>query len=102
MQSSNFLQIIDEGTKSLRTLHYKQLMTWLPKLKVVNRMCTIYNVEKQHRETIPKKSQWRASQKLQLIHADIGSLTTPSSSSNEKYILSFFMTTIGRIGFTFV
>jgi len=55
----------------------------------VKRVCTICNIGKQYRETIPKKSQWRALQKLQLIHYDICGPITLSSNSNKKYILSF-------------
>ncbi|KAJ8751551.1 hypothetical protein K2173_016789 [Erythroxylum novogranatense] len=38
---------------------------------------------KQHRESIPKKSQWRATEKLQLIHADICGPITPASNSDD-------------------
>lgn len=36
-----------------------------------------------------KKSQWRASEKLQIIHADLCGPVQPSSNSNKKYFLSF-------------
>ena len=38
---------------------------------------------------MPRKSQWRASQRLQLIHADICGPITPISNSNKRYILCF-------------
>ena len=44
---------------------------------------------KQHRTTIPNKSQWRASKKLQLVHADLCGLITPTSSSLKRYLLCF-------------
>ena len=102
MQSSNCLQIAAEdvtdlwhrryghlNNKSLRTLHSKQLVNGLPKLKVVEKACIVCNIGKQHREAIPKRSQWRALRKLQLIHADICGPITPSSNSNKRYILNF-------------
>lgn len=101
-QSLNCLQAIAEDTtdlwhrryghlnnKSLRTLQQKELVKGLPQLKAVNKVCTVCNIGKQHRQPIPKKIQWRASQRLQLIHADICGPITPISSSNKRYILSF-------------
>ena len=38
---------------------------------------------------MPKKSLWRASNKLQLVHADICRPIKPESNSNKRYILSF-------------
>jgi hypothetical protein len=68
IQSSNCLQVTTKYTtdlwhrryghlnnKSLRILHYKQLVKGLPKLKAMKRVCTVCDIEKQHRETIPKK-----------------------------------------------
>ena len=46
-------------------------------------------VGKQHREAIPKRSLWRASQRLQLIHADICDPITPVSNSKKRYFISF-------------
>ena len=51
--------------------------------------CTDCINRKQHRDPIPKKSTWRAAQKLELIHADICGLITPTSNSNKRYILLF-------------
>jgi transposase InsO family protein len=45
-------------------------------------------VGKQHREAVPKRSQWGASKILQLVHAVCGPIT-PSSNSDKRYILTF-------------
>lgn len=42
---------------------------------------------KQRRDSIPRKSQWRASQRLQLVHADIYGPITPVSNSRKRYTL---------------
>jgi transposase InsO family protein len=44
---------------------------------------------KHHRDSIPRKSSWRASQVLGLIHADICGPITPMSCGNKKYTLCF-------------
>jgi len=36
-----------------------------------------------------KKSSWRASNKLQLVYADISGPIKPESNGNKRYILSF-------------
>lgn len=46
-------------------------------------------VGKQHRDPIPKKSLWRASQRLQLVHADICGPITPESNSQKRYLITF-------------
>ena len=46
-------------------------------------------VGKQHRDAIPKRSLWRASQRLQLVHADICGPIKPVSNSKKRYFISF-------------
>lgn len=101
-ETPTFLQIATEDSsqlwhrrfghlsyKGLRTLQYKQMVKGLPLLKTPNKSCTKCFVGKQHRDAIPKKSQWRASQKLQLVHADICGPITPNSNSNKGYFITF-------------
>lgn len=59
------------SNKGLRTLKYRGMVKRLPTLKATTKSCTECLVGKQHREAIPKRSQWRAFKKLQLVHADI-------------------------------
>lgn len=42
-----------------------------------------------HHHPIPKKSQWRETRKLQLIHVDICGPITPPSNCQKRYILCF-------------
>jgi len=101
-ETSTFLQLATEDSsqlwhrrfghlsyKGLRTLQYKQMVKGLPLVKASNKSCTECFVGKQHRDAIPKKSQWRASHKLQLVHADICGPITPNSNSNKRYFISF-------------
>ena len=50
--------------KGLRTSQYKQMVRRLPQLKAPSKICTDCMVGKQHRDVIPKRSLWRASQRL--------------------------------------
>lgn len=75
--------------KGLNTLSGKKMVIGLPSLKSPKNICTTCLIGKQNREVIPKKSSWRASKKLQLVHADICGPITPYSNSNKRYMLSF-------------
>ena len=75
--------------KGLSTLSCKKMVNGLPHLSESSAVCTICMIGKQHREIIPRKSMWRATQKLQLIHADICGPITPESNSHKRYILTF-------------
>lgn len=46
-------------------------------------------IGKQHRDSIPHKSNWRATEKLQLVHADIYGPISPSSNNKKRYIICF-------------
>jgi transposase InsO family protein len=75
--------------KGLRTLQYKQMVKGLPLVKASDKSCTECLVGKQHRDVIQKKTQWRASHKLQLVHADICGPITPNSNCNKRYFIKF-------------
>lgn len=75
------------SNKGMITLQKQQLVRGLPKLTNDDRVCTDCMRGKQHRDPIPKKSNWRAKEKLELIHADVCGPITPISSSNKRYIL---------------
>lgn len=75
--------------KVLRMLYINKMVIGLPLLKTSEKICTICLSTKKHKDLIPKKSLWRVSKLLQLIHSDIYGPSTPISSSNKRYILSF-------------
>ena len=75
--------------QGLRTLHQKQMVKGLPQLKTPSKVCKDCLVGKQHGNSFPKVSTWRASQILQLIHADICGPITPISNSKKRYLVSF-------------
>ena len=61
----------------------------LPQLKAPSKICMNCMVGKQHRDAIPKRSLWRASQRLQLVHTDIYGLIKLVSNSKKRYFISF-------------
>ena len=83
------LQIPHLSHQGLQLLQKSEMVHGLPLLPTSTIMCTDCVQGKQHREPIPKQSHWRATQKLQLIHADICSPITPASNSQKRYFLCF-------------
>ena len=75
--------------KSLKTLSSKEMVKGLPHIETCTKVCENCLVGKQKRESFPKKSTWRASKNLQLIHADICGPITPISISQKRYLLTF-------------
>lgn len=75
--------------RGLKTLQLKNMVHGLPKLSDSDIVCTDCLVGKQHRDPVPKRSTWRASQKLELIHADVCGPITPTSNSHKRYLLCF-------------
>ena len=67
----------------------KNMVCGLPHLPTSTVVCTDCFIGKQHQDPIPKKSTWRATYKLQLIHADICGPVTPTSNSKKRYSLCF-------------
>ena len=75
--------------KGLNTLQQKKMVNGLPQLKSPSRLCKDCLVGKQQRHSFPRKSTWRASQLLQLVHADICGPITPISNSKKRYLITF-------------
>ena len=73
----------------LKTLQQKAMVNGLPQFKTPSRLCKDCLVGKQHKDSFPKRSSWRASQILQLLHADICGPIKPISNSKKWYLLTF-------------
>lgn len=87
--------------KGLKLLSQKGMVKELLIVVETSRVCSDCLVGKQHMISFPKLSSWRATHKLQLIHADICGPIKPKSNSGTKYFITFIMITIGRLEFTF-
>ena len=75
--------------KGLQTLQTKGMVRGLPNFSEIEKVCTDCLKGKQHRDVIPKRSTWRASVKLELIHADICGPISPISEGKKRYFISF-------------
>lgn len=73
----------------LKTLVQMEMVKVLPTLNDLSKVCQDCMKRKHHRETLPKKNLWRASKKLQLVHAYIGGPISPESNSGKRYIITF-------------
>ncbi|TQE03722.1 hypothetical protein C1H46_010696 [Malus baccata] len=73
----------------LKVLQQKNMVEGLPKLTVCQKVCEDCLVGKQHRDSFPRESIWRASKTLQLIHADICGPISPTSNSKKRYLIIF-------------
>lgn len=67
----------------------KEMVKGLPELQEIEGKFKDFLLGKQYREANPKKSQWRASEKLELIHFDICGPIKPSSNAGSRYFLTF-------------
>ena len=65
------------------------MVTGLPCLKAESQVCEDCLVGKQHRDSFPPESSWRAPEILQLVHADICGPITPISNSRKRYLITF-------------
>jgi len=75
--------------KGFKTLQTKKMVRGLPQLEASSVTYAHCFISKQHRNPIPKKSEWRASKVSELIHADIWGPIEPVSSSGKRYLLCF-------------
>ncbi|GAU44523.1 hypothetical protein TSUD_82300 [Trifolium subterraneum] len=66
--------------KGLRVLNKKHMVKGLPEMQDIEDKCKDCLSGKQHRESIPKQSNWRANQKLELVHSDICGPISPHSN----------------------
>ncbi|KAK1433672.1 hypothetical protein QVD17_10587 [Tagetes erecta] len=73
----------------MKKLQQKKMVHGLPSFKVDEEVCTDCLIGKQHKASIPRKSNWRASSILELIHSDICGPINPMSNGRKRYVLSF-------------
>lgn len=74
------------NNKTIQLMQKKELVKGLPILKMEDNVCTVCNMGKQQRGKFPKQSKWRATEKLELIHADLCGPITPTSNSGKRYL----------------
>ena len=77
------------NNKFIHLMQKKEMVKGLPNLRDESRVCTVCNIGKQQRGKFPKKSKWRATEKLELIHSDLCGPITPTSHSGKRYLLVF-------------
>ncbi|GAU46899.1 hypothetical protein TSUD_296780 [Trifolium subterraneum] len=75
--------------KVLNVLAKKEMVKGLPLLQESQDICDDYVIGKHQRDTIPKSTSWRASEKLELIHSDICGPINPSSNGGCRYFITF-------------
>ncbi|GAU25732.1 hypothetical protein TSUD_216620 [Trifolium subterraneum] len=75
--------------KGLNTLSKKQMVKDLPVFEEMDESCVDCLSGKQHRDLIPKQSNWRASEKLELIHSDICGPINTQSNGGIRYFITF-------------
>ncbi|KAK2451463.1 putative mitochondrial protein [Trifolium repens] len=75
--------------KGLKVLNKKEMVKGLPVLSELEDKCEDCLSGKQHREAIPKQANWRASQKLELVHSDVCGPINPQSNGGNRYFITF-------------
>ncbi|CAJ2668206.1 unnamed protein product [Trifolium pratense] len=75
--------------KGLNILTKKSMVKGLPALQETAETCESCIIGKQHRDSIPKTSNWRATERLQLIHSDICGPINPTSNGGSRYFITF-------------
>lgn len=73
--------------KGLKTLQTKFMVRGLQSFSEGEIVCTNCLKGKQHRDVISRRSTWRASEKLELVHADICGSISPFSEGNKRYFI---------------
>jgi transposase InsO family protein len=72
---------------ALRKLEKEELVRGLPKLGRVERVCEACQTGKQKRTSFPAQAEYRAKQRLELVHGDLCGPITPMTPRGNKYFL---------------
>ncbi|PNX98657.1 gag-pol polyprotein, partial [Trifolium pratense] len=83
------LKLCIAGFKGINVLTHKEMVQGLTHVKEPEQKCDSCMKGKQQRQSMPKKSPWRASEKLQLIHSDICGPINPESNGKKRYFITF-------------
>ncbi|CAJ2635107.1 unnamed protein product [Trifolium pratense] len=75
--------------KGLKVLTGKNMVKGLPELKDNDDKCNDCLSGKQHGDSIPKQANWRAPQKLELVHSDIYGPLNPKFNGGNTYFITF-------------
>lgn len=91
------------NNQGLKSLVEKNMVIGMPKLSHEGEeaICDICMRGKQNRDIIPKKSVWKSTRRLQLVHTDICGPITPTSESGKGTSSISLMTTLENVGLTF-
>ncbi|KAI5333503.1 hypothetical protein L3X38_023634 [Prunus dulcis] len=74
--------------RSMKLLENQGMVHGLPHLEQMSVVCAGCMLGKQHRDSFPLESTWRASYPLELVHTDIcGPMKTDSISGNKYFLL---------------
>ncbi|CAL8152285.1 unnamed protein product [Prunus armeniaca] len=72
--------------RSIKLLENQGMVHGLPHLEQISVVCEGYMLGKQHRDSFPLESTWRATSPLELVHTDIcGPMKTESIYGNRKF-----------------
>jgi len=70
--------------KGLKILQIKNIVKGLPPIQAPSQICEECVIAKQHRDSFPKTSNWRANQVFKLIHLYLCGPMNPASNGNKK------------------
>ncbi|KAG7588970.1 Zinc finger CCHC-type [Arabidopsis suecica] len=72
--------------KTIKAMSNKEMVHGLPKIEKENQLCESCLVGKQTRQVFPNTSSYRASQALELIHADLCGPISPATLAQNRYV----------------
>lgn len=76
-----------QNFQALQMMGRDQLVVGLPLLDHVEQLCDACLAGKQRRASFPQKVQYRATEQLELVHADLCGPISPETSGGKKYFM---------------
>jgi hypothetical protein len=73
--------------EALKQLNTKEMVQGMPSLDHVEQFCDICVLTKQRQLPFPKKSSFRAKERLELMHGDLCGPVTPATPGGRRYFL---------------